>query len=441
MRNKWFTIWILLCLTLCLSAAPGTVTEKGFVRNWLISGPYPSYQVNGKGTALDTDFLNGEAEAKPYPGLRKKSTFLADKAKLIAGIGSTNEWGFTETKSFDADWKACSFSEDIIMLDKKFLPIDDYFATYALCYLEVPNAMDAVLGVGSDDDHKLFLNGKMVGRQYSSQGAVPNNFRYPVRLEAGINRILLKVVDRTHGCGFCLTVMDRSGKPIPGLKVHSDHPGRKLGYALYNNGCAATFQFAGTTLFEGKNKLKIKTSPSRKYEILFNGKKLLERELDLNLKEGTHPLKLEFFEKGRRVAVLTDQVTVYSKAKLEQENRTLERQIASMKQTLPKLEQLVKRLKEEVKSAEKSLNQTYDSLEKSYAQERAWNTGNAPKSIAKKLSPATLRSRLCVNGEWEASTDRKNWHKVLLPLRMMDRYFLGWALPVHPKNPKNVYGA
>ena len=91
--------------------------------------------------------------------------------------------------------------------------------------------------------------------------------------------------------------MDRSGKPIPGLKVHSDHPGRKLGYALYNNGCAATFQFAGTTLFEGKNKLKIKTSPSRKYEILFNGKKLLERELDLNLKEGTHPLKLEFLKR------------------------------------------------------------------------------------------------------------------------------------------------
>ncbi len=441
MKNKWSAIWILLCVALCANAGPGTVMEKGFIRDWLISGPYPSYQVNGKGTALDTDFLNGEAEVKPYPGLRKKSTFLADKAKLIAGIGSTNEWGFTETKSFDADWKACSFSEDIIMLDKKFLPIDDYFAAYALCYLEVPDAVDAVFGVGSDDDHKLFLNGKMIGRQYSSQGVVPNNFCYPVRLEAGINRILLKVVDRIRGCGFCFSVADRSGKPIPGLKVHSDHPGRKLGYALYNNGCAATFQFAGSTLFEGKNKLKIEVYPSQKYEILFNGEKLLEREFDLNLKEGTHPLKLEFFEKGKRVSLLTDQVTVYSKVKLEQENRTLERQIASMKRTLPELEQLVKRLKEEVKSAEKSLNQTYDSLEKSYAQERAWNAGNAPKSIAEKLPPATLRSRLCINGEWEASTDRKNWHKVLLPLRMMNRFFLRGAFPVHPKNPKNVYGA
>ena len=141
MRNKWFAIWTVLCLTLWLNAAPGTGTEKGFVRNWLISGPYPSYQVNGEGKALDTDFLGGEAEAKPYPGLRRKSSFLADKAKLIAGIGSTNEWGFTETKSFDADWKEHSFPKDIITLDKMFLPIDDYFAVYAVCYLEVPDAV------------------------------------------------------------------------------------------------------------------------------------------------------------------------------------------------------------------------------------------------------------------------------------------------------------
>lgn len=67
MKNKWSAIWILLCVALCVNAGPGTVTEKGFIRDWLISGPYPSYQVNGKGTALDTDFLNGEAEAKPYP--------------------------------------------------------------------------------------------------------------------------------------------------------------------------------------------------------------------------------------------------------------------------------------------------------------------------------------------------------------------------------------
>ena len=73
MENKLFTLWILLCLTLLLNAEPGTATEKGFIRDWLISGPYPSYQVNGKGTALNTDFLKGEAEAEPYPGLKRTS--------------------------------------------------------------------------------------------------------------------------------------------------------------------------------------------------------------------------------------------------------------------------------------------------------------------------------------------------------------------------------
>ena len=64
MKNKWSAIWILLCVALCVNAGPGTVTEKGFIRDWLISGPYPSYQVNGEGTALDTDFLGWGSRGK-----------------------------------------------------------------------------------------------------------------------------------------------------------------------------------------------------------------------------------------------------------------------------------------------------------------------------------------------------------------------------------------
>lgn len=441
MENKLFTLWILLCLTLLLNAEPGTATEKGFIRDWLISGPYPSYQVNGKGTALNTDFLKGEAEAEPYPGLKRTSTFLADKSKLIAGIGSTNEWGFIETKSFDATWKARSFLNDIIILDKMFLPVDDYFAVYAVCWLEVPDAVDAVLRVGSDDDHKLFLTGKEIGRQPSSQGVAPDTFRYLVRLEAGINRILLKVVDRTHGCGFCLAVTDRAGKPLPSLKIHTDHPGRKLGYALYNNGCAATFQFAGKTLLEGKNRLTIRLFHPKEYQVRFNGEPLVSNTMDLDLKQGKKLLKLEFFSEGKKVSTLTKTVTVYSEKKLKQENVELEKQITALKKSLPEQEKRLHSLKTEVEAAEKALEQAYYDAEKRFAEEHVRNAGKAPKSISGKMVPATLRSRLCINGEWDASTDRKNWHKVLLPLRMMNRYFLSKSLPVQPEKAKDVYGA
>ena len=201
---------------------PGTVDE------WIVSGPWPSYQ-NGGGGALDTDFLDLEADAVPVKGMKATSTFIADKAKLIAGIGSVNEWGFKETKTFDASWRTLrADAKGVVTLDGVFAPIDDYFVAYACCYVEVPTTVDARISVGSDDDHKLWLDLAQVGRRATSQGVTPGEFKYDVRLSAGIHRILLKVVDRTQGCGFTLAVTDRADKAIPGVKFLSDPSGRTL---------------------------------------------------------------------------------------------------------------------------------------------------------------------------------------------------------------------
>ncbi len=200
----------------------------GTIRDWLVSGPWPSYHGESKDSGLDTDFLDLEADAVPVPGAKAESTFIADKAKLIAGIGSCNEWGFKETKTFDASWRELRSEKDIISLDRRFAPIDDYFAAYAACYVEVPEAMDARIAVGSDDDHMLWLDLKRIGRKATSQGVVPGEFKYDVHLTPGTHRILLKVVDRTNGCGFHLAVTDRSDKAIPGLKVHLDPRGKSL---------------------------------------------------------------------------------------------------------------------------------------------------------------------------------------------------------------------
>ncbi|MBP3393411.1 MAG: hypothetical protein J6M38_02740, partial [Lentisphaeria bacterium] len=126
---------------------------------------------------------------------------------------------------------------------------------------------------------------------------------------------------------------------------------------------------------------------------------------------------------------------------MKQENVELEKQITALKKSLPEQEKRLHSLKTEVEAAEKALEQAYYDAEKRFAEEHVRNAGKAPKSISGKMVPATLRSRLCINGEWDASTDRKNWHKVLLPLRMMNRYFLSKSLPVQPEKAKDVYGA
>ena len=200
----------------------------GTVREWLVSGPWPSYLGERQGKGLETDFLDTEADAAPAPGAKARATFIADKAKLIAGIGSANEWGFTETKTFDASWRKMSARDGIVWLDGVFKPIDDHFAAYACCYVEAAQEMDARLAVGSDDDHKIWLDRREVGQRATSQAVTPGAFKYDVHLTPGVHRILLKVVDRTNDCGFTLAVTDRADQAIPGLKAFIDPRGRKL---------------------------------------------------------------------------------------------------------------------------------------------------------------------------------------------------------------------
>ena len=63
--SRWLML-VWMALVACgLSSARGADAGVGFIREWLVSGPYPSYQVNGEGRGLDTDFLGGEGEARP----------------------------------------------------------------------------------------------------------------------------------------------------------------------------------------------------------------------------------------------------------------------------------------------------------------------------------------------------------------------------------------
>jgi len=221
-------------LALALGAAALGVRADGpdlkdtAVADWLVSGPWPSYFGEAGDAGLDTDFLDPEAEVAPAAGDRLRSTFVADLSRLVAGVGSANEWGFRTTQTFDASWRKITAKDGIVTLDGVFAPIDDHFVAYAVCYLEVGAAVSAKLYVGSDDDHRLWLDRTEIGRQATSQGVVPGQFIYDVRLTPGVHRLLLKVADRTSGCGYCLSVTDREGRKIPRLKVTLDAKGRRL---------------------------------------------------------------------------------------------------------------------------------------------------------------------------------------------------------------------
>ena len=116
--------------------------EEGFIRDWLIAGPYPNPRAEPEPKGFTDDLLphlGGEANVIPYAGMADEAVFVADRARLIAGIGATNEWGFTETRTFPVVWTPLQWREDdpIISLDGRFGEVRDWLAAFAACWVQV----------------------------------------------------------------------------------------------------------------------------------------------------------------------------------------------------------------------------------------------------------------------------------------------------------------
>ena len=209
------------------AAKPKAGAAGGFLRDWLVSGPWPNVQLNDASQGLDTDFLKPEETALPYAGLAARSTFVADWNKLVAGIGAVNEWGFATNATFDATWREWHSERDLVTFpEKTFAPIADYYVVYAACYVTSPRAQDVLVLCGSDDDHKVWLDDAVLGRGESNQGAIPGSFAYPARLPKGTSRLLFKLQERLGGAAFCLQLTDRAGEPLTDVSFSLDARGR-----------------------------------------------------------------------------------------------------------------------------------------------------------------------------------------------------------------------
>lgn len=227
MKSGMMLLGVAVIFASLSSVADHRVDDEGFIRDWIVSGPWPNRQIKGQNMGLSTDHLNGERRCLPYPGKPEAATFVADWNILVAGIGSHNEWGFRTNTVFDATWCERHSDTQILRFNGTYKPIDDFFVVYAACYIVTKTQMDAVLLVGSDDDHCIWLDKREVGRTESSQDVIPASFRYPIRLGCGVNRLLFKLQDRTAGCGFCVQLLDKNEKPLKDVSIELDSRGRE----------------------------------------------------------------------------------------------------------------------------------------------------------------------------------------------------------------------
>ncbi len=466
--------------------------NQGFIRDWLIGGAYPSYLVNGVDQGFKDDPLiksGGEANLRPYEGMKDEALFKADKSKLIAGIGSTNEWGYTEDKSFPVVWKKFVQTDESpkVMLDGRFEPIDDHMIAYAVCYLMSPEERKIRLRIGSDDDFKVWVNGELAGSANSSQNIIPDSFLHDATLRRGLNVLVLKIVDRTHKCGFVLAISDRKDQPMTDLTVLTDDPARiamkrdRLTSIpdAFDNGAYANFALNDAVALGGKNTLQVTTgmeengSVEARLSIGIAGKspQTFQRKLDfkgkplqwnesVELPVGKCQAQLTLTRTGesKPFAILGKTFEIYDLAVITSRNRELKTQRGEWQRKLQELEAKksgLVRTRNELRQRHVKL---YSELEKAYAELRQRSRGGIEaNSIDVPLEPApeAIRQSILLNGDrWlmaiGTSADDQNqgytpptddsWKNSILPRVHFDPYFRINFYPLTNVDPKNRYG-
>ncbi|MFT5131141.1 MAG: HEAT repeat protein, partial [Rhodothermales bacterium] len=126
----------------------------------------------------------------------------------------------TDFEYSDADWKPVTKG-----MDKGMLNCETTFGggSSRVAYLRGSVTMaadaDAQLELGSDDGIKLWLNGELVREFTGNRGTSRGNDKVKVKLKAGKNEVLAKVINDGGGWGFCCRFRDPNGASLKGMSL------------------------------------------------------------------------------------------------------------------------------------------------------------------------------------------------------------------------------
>jgi hypothetical protein len=167
---------------------------RGFVQTWLLLLPLA---VGERGPqAIDRQQLPCEAQLRPQSG-----------DEICVG-GRHFTWQEYRSPVAELDFN--------VALGRTV----DWSVAYAVCYVESDQAREGLwLQVGSDDQAKVYLNGRAIYRCREFRGMVSVDTVGPLALRRGINVLLLKVVNETGSWKACARLTDDAGRPAEGIRV------------------------------------------------------------------------------------------------------------------------------------------------------------------------------------------------------------------------------
>ncbi|MBT3342834.1 MAG: DUF362 domain-containing protein [Gemmatimonadetes bacterium] len=162
-------------------------------REWLINGVYP-------GADLAIEHLAAEADLRPLEG------------EIAGGATWTRINGRGDEIDLKNYWNTQygSYQSDVV--------------TYAFTYLMSSTEQEGELWIGSSDGIKVWLNGEVIHVNEASGRHRLAEDQIPIRLQAGENRLLLKVKNTLGDYSFSAAIVDEDGDTLPGIRYFPDTP-------------------------------------------------------------------------------------------------------------------------------------------------------------------------------------------------------------------------
>jgi WD40 repeat protein/serine/threonine protein kinase len=169
---------------------------RGFIQDWLLLLALAPALGDTGAQALDNCQIPSEAHMQPRKGDRVSN--------------GSQQLVWREHRSPDA----------VLDFNAALGRVVERCVAYAVCYLETDTPHeDLWLQVASDDQAKVYLNGRQVYRCHLRRSLLALDTVGPLALTTGTNVLVFKVVNEGANWAGCVRLVDDAGMPVKGIRV------------------------------------------------------------------------------------------------------------------------------------------------------------------------------------------------------------------------------
>jgi hypothetical protein len=167
----------------------------GYIRDWVMLAPIPLPPRGSAGDLVVEEQVKNEGALQPKAG---------DTVKV---------------NGKELTWRNITASAKFFDFNALLKSDNDHAAGYMVTYIECDQDSEVTMALGSNDQARLYLNGRDIYAVQDARTLQLDNDKGKVRLKKGVNVVVFKVINEQNSWQGSMRFLDKSGAPVTNLKV------------------------------------------------------------------------------------------------------------------------------------------------------------------------------------------------------------------------------